>query len=158
MLQNKNELGYTECQKVVELNKKIQSTFLIMAEKMKAIRDGKLYIGGGHETFWQFCEEDLGMSESTASKLITSYEVLILKYKISHEKVLQNGWTNCYRIACASETKEQAEELLDKNLPPSELTKELADKNGGGECRHEWKEIHLRQCSKCMSKEKIFDK
>jgi hypothetical protein len=156
MEKNKNEIGHDICQEVKMMSLSIKKNFILMAEKLKKIRDEKLYIGGGHETFWQFCEEDCEMSESSVSKMITTYEKLVLKFGISPAKLLKS-WNSAYLIASACETKEQAEDLLEKNLVPSELKKELADMKSGGECKHLWNHVEFDQCKKCNLKQKNYD-
>ena len=156
MPDKKHEVGYNLCQEVKMMSLSIKRNFILMAEKLKKIRDERLYVSAGHEAFWMFCEEDCEMSESSASKLITTYEKLVLKFGISPSKLLKS-WNSAYMIASACDTKEKAEGLLEKNLPPSELKKELAEMKGGDNHKHSWVEIHIRQCKTCNAREKIIE-
>jgi len=143
-------------QKTVELKSNIERSFLLLGERLKRIRDEKIYLPA-YEAFWCFTEEQLKMSESTASRLISVYQKFILDWKVSPEKVIDiGGWNEAYLICKQAKNKDEAEELLEKYalMPPSEIRKEVASLKVG-EHKHDWYELHIRQCRVCGLKEQI---
>ncbi len=158
-MQTKQEIGFSYCEETKALKDNLEKGFLALGERLKRIRDEKLYMPV-HENFWAFLQEDIKISESMASRLITVFEKLILGYGVSQETVIElGGWSEAYQVAKLAHSKKEAEELIDKLklLPPSEQRKELADYKAGGVCQHEWNEIHIKQCKLCGLKEKVYD-
>jgi len=146
--------GYEKCQEAIALKDVIGEGILTLGKKLKDIRENRYY-HPTHETFWQFCEEDMKMSDSKASRLISVYEFFILKHGISPTKVLElDSWDTAYKISLTAKSKDEAERLLD--LVPSELKKEMAGLKNG-EHKHEWVETHVRQCKICQLREKIYN-
>lgn len=154
---DKQKLALKIIEECIALKEMIEQGFIVLAGRLKKIRDEKLY-SPQHESFWMFLQEDLKMSDSQASKLITTYEILVVKYGMTERRVLDTGgWNEAYLIAKQAKNKDEADELIEKSslMPPTEFRKVLADEKIG-EHRHEWLEIHIRQCKKCNLREKIF--
>lgn len=145
-------------EKTVELKSSIERSFLLLGERLKKIRDERLYLPS-YEAFWCFTEEQLKMSESVASRLISVYQKFILDWKVSPEKVVEiGGWNEAYLISKHAKNKDEAEEMLEKYalMPPSEVRKDVASLKVG-EHRHEWIEVRIRQCKACGLREKIYN-
>lgn len=152
-----NELKLKIIEECIALKEMIEQGFIVLAGKLKKIRDEKLY-SPQHESFWAFLQEDLKMSESQASKLITTYEVLVLKYGMTERRVLDTGgWNEAYLIAKQAKNKDEADDLIEKSslMPPTEFRKVLADEKIGPHT-HKWEIVNFRQCTKCGLREKIF--
>ncbi|MDL5400733.1 hypothetical protein QSI00_24520, partial [Escherichia coli] len=80
-------------------------SFLLLGERLKKIRDEKLYIPS-FEAFWCFAEEEIKLSESTCSRLISVYEKFILEWNIDPADVVAiGGWNEAYLIGKIATTK-----------------------------------------------------
>lgn len=154
---HKQELGLRLIEECKTLKDMIEKSFIVLAEKLKQIRDERLY-APIHESFWSFLQEDLKMSESQASRMITTYEKLILGMGFTPKEILEiGGWNEAYLIAKHAKNKKDAQLLMEKSalMPPTEFRKEIAEYKSG-EHKHNWEEVHFRQCKICFIREKIF--
>lgn len=152
-----NELKIKIISDCIALKEMIEKSFILLAEKLKRIRDERLY-EPAHEGFWQFLQEDLKMSESQASRMIITYEKLILGMGFTASRILEvGGWNEAYLIAKHARNKKEADELIDQAslMPPTEFRKVINDLKAGDKHSHNWIEVHLRQCA-CGAKEKII--
>lgn len=152
------QIALEYCTDTLTLKDKIEESFLLLGQRLKKIRDEELY-KGQYETFPNFLEE-LKVSESVASRLISVYQRFMVEYGLSQEKVLRVGWSDAYQIMKATDNKEEAEEWVEKGqvLSSGDLRKELTEKRTGKDmrtCEHEF--YTLRVCRKCQTKEKVFD-
>lgn len=121
------------------------------------IRKDNLWTAG-YESFIDFLE-DARMSESTASKLITIYEKLVLKFGYSPEKLSQaKDWSNIYLVTTLADTKESAEEWLQKSelMRSKDFRIAATEKKKGIECAtHNF--YTIRVCHNCGLKEKVYE-
>lgn len=151
-LENKNYLKET-----ITIAKRIESAFLELAARLKNIRDNRLY-EGDYQNFAEFLWE-IKIAEGTASKLIKVYETFVLKFKMKNDKLSAVGWSSLYQIANNVETKEEAEEWVEKAvlLTRDHLTDSLKEKTKGpNKCSHSDVYI-LKICKDCGFREKQFE-
>lgn len=151
-IENKNYLKET-----ITIAKRIESAFLELAARLKNIRDNRLY-DGEYQNFAEFLWE-IKIAEGTASKLIKVYETFILKFKMKTDKLSAVGWSSLYQIANNIETKEEAEEWVDKAvlLTRDHLVENLKEKTKGvSACQHQDTYV-LRICKSCGFRQKEFE-
>jgi len=151
---------YNYCVEVVELKNKIEVAFLTLGEMLYQIRTNSLF-EGSWETFADYLEE-IKMSESVASRLITVYSKMILEYKISPDLIAKaGGWSNAYEIVKLSKNKEETEKWLEDSS--SKMAKDIKiaireAKTGVSQetCKH-YDTYLLRICRKCGDKETVHE-
>jgi len=151
-IENKNYLKET-----ITIAKRIESAFLELAARLKNIRDNRLY-EGEYQNFAEFLWE-IKIAEGTASKLIKVYETFVVKFKMKSDKLSAVGWSSLYQIANNIETKEEAEEWVDKAvlLTRDHLVENLKEKTKGvNKCNHEEFYV-LKICKGCGFREKQFE-
>ena len=154
-LLEKNEIYL---KKTKSLKDDLEHGFLLLAERLFKIRTERLFLPT-YEAFWCYTEEELKLSESTCSRLINVFQRFILEWGVSPEKVISiGGWNEAYLISKVAKNKKEAEDMLDKYalMPPSEARKDMAELKAGEHC-HNWQEIHIRQCTVCGCREKIYN-
>ena len=135
----------------------IEGAFLSLAERLYTIREERLY-EGEYETFEEFLLT-AKLSKATASKLCLIYSTFVLKYKISHKKLAEVGWSALYTVAGYADTKERATELVERAglLTRGDLEVSLRNEDGKQErCAHEW--ILYKFCTKCSQKHRVYDR
>ena len=154
-----NITHYDYCQQTLTLKANIEHSFLALGERLKKIRDQRLY-EPSWTSFYEYCEE-MKMNESTASRLIGIYEKFILEYHFEHQKLLEaGGWSVISECLPVIKSKNDAEEWLHKakTLSRGDLRKELKEKKTGiteTGCRHDY--YMLRVCRKCGEKTRVYD-
>jgi len=141
----------------IELKHKIEGAFIDMGQRLKKIRDERLY-EGSYDSFPEFLKE-MDISESTASRIISVFSFYIEKHGIKREKLAQAGWGNLYTLMKLTDdktTKKKVVEIVEKGvlLRREDIAEEVRDYKHP-ECRHEWRELHLRICEKCNKREQI---
>lgn len=149
----KNKLSnYNFCLSVLELKKELEVLFLTLGEKLLKIRSENLY-----ESQWESFEDyldEIKMSPSVASRLISVYSKLILEWKIKPELIANaGGWSNAYEIVKVSPTKEDAIKWLEesKDRMPRDTKIMLREAKTGikqEDCKHE-DTYKLTICRKC---------
>ena len=153
----KKDVSLRFCEVTIQLKLKIEEAFLELAARLFKIKQEQLFVGQ-YEDFGVFCQE-LKITESVASRLISIHEKLVLKYKISPAKIGESaGWNDAYLIATLAKTKEEAEGLLDESavLTSTDFRESLAIKKLGHECEHP--ETYTIECCKVYGKKiKKFD-
>lgn len=148
--------------KYIEETKKLRNAleqgFFSLGERLYKIRTEKLY-EGQYESFSEFVIEGMKMTESTASRLITVYQTFVLEYKMDESKIAEVGWNLLYNIGRIVSTKSEALEFINKAkvMTNKDIDSELREFKYGKDCPHQWSELHLRICSKCGQKEKIYE-
>jgi N-glycosylase/DNA lyase len=153
---------YKFCTDLIALKDEIEKNFLILGKGLMSVRDARLYDPAWH-SFAEYCEE-LKLSESKASKLISIYSNFVLAFEIPEKKILSaGGWTVASKIATAvGDSKELSVKYLDLAavLSQADLDKELnAHKTGTDEivCLHpNLVELHFHYCDVCKMKRKIY--
>lgn len=96
----------------VALREKLEGGFIILAERLKAIRDERKF-EGVHESFPDFLRE-IRISEATASKLIGVFEKFVVMGGISPEEVAKVGWTNISLFLPLIQTQSDARRIWDE--------------------------------------------
>lgn len=138
------------------LKKRLESSFLELAERLLKIREERLY-EGEYENFAAFCWE-ARLAESTASRLISVFQKFCLEYKIKQEKLSTVGWSSLYTLLPLATSKERAEELVSEAsvMTRDDVAKMVKEvKNGVNNCEHE-RTVLLRVCLDCGEKVKQY--
>lgn len=148
------------CEKTIELEHHARRLYLNMGERLFNIRNDRLY-----EPAWsswqEFCMEFKDLSISSISKMISVYEVFILKYGFSPEKLAEvGGWTKLYALIPLIGSKSDAKEWLDKSalLTRQDLTKAVIEASTGvsmSSCKHP-NAFLVKICPDCGDKEKVY--
>lgn len=150
---------YDYCMEVVELKKNIELAFLVLGEKLHTIKEQELFYSNW-ESFNDYLEE-IKISPSVASRLITVYTKMVLEYNLSNELIANaGGWSNAYEIIKITNSKEEAEEWLkDSENRMSKDTKIALREAKYGvkqeDCDHDY--YQLRICRKCNDKQMIYE-
>ena len=138
-------------EETVSLREKLEGGFIILAERLKKIRDTRIY-DPEYESFGDFLRE-IRISESSASKLIGVYEKFVLMGGIPADEVAKVGWTNISLFLPRIKTKDDAIEIWDKThlLDRTDAQRVYQEMKTGvdmAECAHA--EIRtLIVCTKC---------
>lgn len=151
-------IDFTYCSDTIKLKNSLEVGFIELGKRLQKIRDEELY-KPQFDCFDLFCEE-MKMTESKASRLISVYQRLVVEYEIDPELISKaGGWSDVYSITNKINNKEDAVEWLEKasQLTSTDLRKELSLAKVGGSCEHNFKELHIKQCTACGLKEKVYD-
>jgi hypothetical protein len=146
--------NYTICQEALQLKDNIEGAYLKLGELLSRIRSQRLY-QPTHDTFPEFLME-MDITEGTASKMITVYDLFIGKYQIPEQMLIDaKGWSKVYAIAKVSDTKEHALEWLERASIASRqhLTQDIREKETGltpENCEHDYYTLNV--CKKCGDK------
>jgi hypothetical protein len=152
-----NEIVAKEkCDQAIGLKGQIEKSYIVLSALLKDIRDNRLY-QPQYDKFPEFLME-LEMTEGTASRMIQSYEKLVLKYAFPQEKIESIGWSKCYLVSKNAKSRGEAEELLElaDTLSHKDLDITLKERYQGidqSSCEHDWKTIRI--CSNCGLKEHV---
>jgi len=141
-------------QETVELKSTIEQSFLALAERLYKIRGERLW-DGEYDTFDEFLTE-LDLSAATCSKLCSIYEHWILKAGVKVEALGKCAWSSLYEAIPLLEkgnANELAEEL--KLLTRADAIEKVRETMKPCE-RHDWQDVHFRQCENCGKREKIY--
>ncbi len=157
-LQTRN---YEYCADTIDMAAKINDRlvldYLELGSRLYEIYWNQLFLPAW-DTWSDFLEE-VKMSSARASRLIGIYKKLILDFKIEPKKLAEmGGWSNISDILPYAENKEQTLKLIEELEPMRRQDRrDTLRQREKGEHEHEWHEIHVRQCSICGLKEKIYD-
>lgn len=147
------------CNKIIALEQEIGSSLLHIARDLKIIRDNRLY-EGQWSSFDEYISEFRNLAPSTASRIITVYEVFVEKYKIPIKKLAAaRGWTHLYAVAGGLKNKEDAVAWLEKatELTRSDLQKEVTESKTGvamRDCKHK-NGAYIFACPDCGDRERV---
>lgn len=144
----------------IALRDQIEEGFLVLAERLKKIRDEQLY-ASEYDSFDSFIAE-LRVSRSTAYKIIGVFEKFILLGELNPADVARRGWGNLCLFLGFIKNKSDAREIFDRISPltRTDASRELLEMKTGKsmkDCQHDFEEIHLRQCRICGLKEKVYE-
>ncbi len=150
------------CQETISKKHFLEVGWIELCGRLKDIRDKEMY-KGRWENFEDFLQDPaLGMDKSTASRMITIHEKLILEYEIEPKKIAEaGGWTKVSELLPVVSDKQSAEEWLEKasTLSQADLRKEVKEERGGGkgiDCKHpNTYQITIRICRECDHKQTI---
>lgn len=132
--------NYNYCLEVIEFKKNIEVAFLTLGERLKKIRDGILY-----QPSWTSFEEyldEIKMHYSVASRLITVYENLVIRYGFKPELIANaGGWSNAYEITRIAKDKDDAHKWLTESAERTpkdtkELLREIKTGISQSDCKH----------------------
>ena len=143
------------CNNTLQLKKTIESSFLVLGERLAKIRSERLW-----ESNWDSWAEylmEMKVTESTASRLISVYDKYVIEYKISEEKLANVGWSNLYEMIPLLKDKGSADEMIDKTslMRKEDIREEIRSARHEAH-EHEWTDLHLRICKKCGKKERVY--
>lgn len=161
-----NELAVKDkfLKETVELQKGIERTFIVLAGRLKKIRDEELF-APSYENFAEFLLE-MNMSEGNVSKLIKVYEVWMLALHFKEKDLMESrGWSSLYtgiKYIPVSEDGEYDKKKAIEILRDSTIMfrKDFEDKYAGrddheSKCRHS-DTYDVRICKGCGKKTKIY--
>lgn len=141
------------------IKKRLESSFFELAERLKKIRDERIYQDGGFNTFAEFCFE-MKMAESTASRLIAVYQRYCLELGMDKEKLSIVGWTQLYSMLPLAVSKEKTEELVEEaqHLRRDDVSKMVKERKNPelAKCEHS-RTYLLRICEDCGDKYRVYD-
>lgn len=142
------------CKKTLEIKQNIERGFLVLGERLHKIKEESLWQGGW--TNWEEFLMDLKVSPSNASKFMSIYRKYVLEYKIDQKVLAAASWSNLYEAIPLCTTKEKAEDLIQSMAvwKPGDL-KEHIRESLKGDCKHDFFELHMRQCRNCGKREQI---
>src|SRR6185436_15469067 len=98
-MKNAPEAGkHKYCEKALMLEEAGRAMYLTLGEMLYNIRNDRLY-----EPYWgswqEYCMEFKDLSGASISKLITVYEVFVLKFGFKVEELAKaGGWTKLYQL------------------------------------------------------------
>lgn len=123
----------------INLKDKIEEGFLVLAERLKKIKDEQLYVTE-YGDFDSFVEE-LRISRSTAYKIIGVFEKFILLGELHPVDVARCGWGNLCLFLGHIQTKADARETFARisGLTRGDATRELVELRTGkpqSKCQH----------------------
>jgi len=156
-----NELTETNVHdKVIELKKDIERSFIKMGGYLKLIRDGKLYLEKGCVTFEEYIAiPELALNRSTVYAIINVFEVFFEKSNQSDiEGLTEIGYSKLNRISQFKEQPDFEEWIYKaKTLSLSDLGAEIKEvKNEKTESKPARKTKEV-VCPKCGYKFEIME-
>ena len=160
MNQNLAKTNKEFCDKIKHIRDDIEKHFIALALGLYTIREKKLF-EPNYETFGEFVDGEMKMSQGTASKLIKVYEVFVSQYKLPKKEVIKAGWTNLYTVLPVITDKAGAEEWLGQatELSRVDLEKLVKEKKTGVvqyDCKH--KNTYLvKICQDCGERSRVYE-
>jgi len=154
-----NEITPTDyCQETINLKKGLESGFIVLAERLARIKLEEMW----KEQWSSFSEylAEMRITDATASKLIAVHRLYVDKYQIDEQLLVETNWSTLYEIRelVGEKSKEEVVQIIkDYSVLKRDDAREALREAKNGECMHEWHEIHIRQCSKCAKREKIYN-
>lgn len=141
----------------IELRNQIEGEFLNLGARLFRIYHENLFVKE-YDDFESFLLE-LKISKATASKLMTVYETFVLTHNISTKKLTLVGWSSLYAAARFADTKEKAEDLVERAglLTRSDLQRSLTEERGGKNCVHTNAYV-VTKCPDCGHQERVYEK
>jgi len=141
----------------IALRGQIEGAFLSLAERLYKIREERLW-EGEYDDFDTFLLE-LKISKATASKLCTVHETFVVKHKIAVKKLFPIGWSSLYAIAGHADTKEKAEDLVDRAglLTRQDLEISLRNENGRQDACDHKNSRTVMVCNDCSFRRQIYE-
>lgn len=126
------EENYGYCKETLTFKGKLEEGYLILAKRLKKIRDERLF-AQGWEYFADFLEE-MHMSEATASKMIQIYEKFVLGWGFNSEDLLKaGGWSSIAETLPVVHSRADAEDALLQagTLTRADLRRYVTEKKSG---------------------------
>lgn len=124
------------------------------------IREKKMY-QNQWETFSEYVEE-MRMSESSASKIISIYEKFVVQYQFEPQRIIEaGGWSQVAEILPMVKNKEDAEVWLEKSsmLTRKDLRDEMTEAKTGKSqitCPHT-ETYTVKICKECNVRIKVYE-
>lgn len=141
----------------IQLKVDTESAFLELAARLYRIHSEEMW-KTDYESYEEFLL-DARISKATASKLESVYTTFVLKHKIPSKKLAEVGWSSLYTIASHSDTKERAEELVEKAalLTRDDLVRSLENEGGKQDrCKHP-KFRTVQVCEECGYRVRVYE-
>lgn len=151
--------NYEYIEKTVALKNNIEKGFLELGERLKSIRDERMY-EPQYDSFDDFIPE-LKMSHATVSKLINIYEKFVVQYRLSSTVLLEaGGWTVIAELLPIVKSKADAKKWIEKArlLHRNDLRIEIKEFRTGIDqrtCKHTKDFYVLHICRICGFRETI---
>ena len=128
-------------ERVIHLQKQLVFTFIDLGEAFCRIRDERLFknIGPGFKDFNQYLKStSVKISRAKVYGLINIYENLVMKHRISRDRLVSIGFSKLYVVG-ASFSSTDPEPLLQlcDDSPKSRIIKFLREQKGKHEPKHE---------------------
>lgn len=133
----------------IKLKVDTEAAFLELAARLHKIHTEDIW-KSEYDSYNMFLM-DARISKATASKLESVYFVFVLKHQIPSNKLAEVGWSSLYSIASRADTKEKAEELVDraKLLTREHLAQSLKNEHGQQDMCVHAKTHDIRICNDC---------
>jgi len=153
------QTGYALCEKTRELKDDLERGFLVLGKNLYKINTEEMYLC--QWLSWKDYLDDMKMSPSSASKLMTIYEKFVLEWEVD-EKILldMGGYSNAYAVIplLKGQDKDEVKDSLKELalLSRSDLEQRRTENKTGisqDECKHRNTYI-LEICSDCGLKTK----
>lgn len=148
------------CMSAVELKEDIEKSFLSLGERLMRIRNQQMFYPVW-DSFKEFCKE-MGMSDTTASRLIGIYEKYVVIGGLRPEELISpRGWDNLSKFLPYIKTKQDAKIYAEKALVLSreDAIKEAHELKTGqpmAACNHANAYL-LKVCPTCGDKHKVYE-
>lgn len=144
------------CLETIKLRDTLEQGFLVLAERLHRIYEGKLYEGQWSD--WGEFLEDIRFDNVTASKLIKIHQVFVLEYHIPRKMLSTVGREICYELTGVVKSKEDAMQWLEKgdSLRREDVRIAMKEQKTGikqVDCQHDFYTLEI--CRKCGLKHTI---
>jgi hypothetical protein len=142
----------------IEFKGQIELAFMTFGGRLMNIRDNGLW-RGVYDNYLLFLDE-IDMSESSVSKLISIYKKFFVDFPIPEEKLIQcGGWSQLAEILPLVKSQSDAEYWVEQViLQDRKGLRETAREAKTGvkieDCNHDYYE--MRVCRRCGDKQKIY--
>lgn len=144
------------CDETLKLEEGARTVYLLLAERLHRIREGKLY-----EPQWsswhEYTMEFKDLSSASISKMIRVYEVFVKEYGFTTAELIKaGGWTKLYQMLKHINSKADAKKWLaaGETLSRQDLDKEMTEHDTGvsmHECKHS-STVIIEVCEDCGEK------
>jgi len=125
----KVNIAYKVDVQLKEIKRVVNSNFLMIAEKLKSIKDNKYYKVLGYDTFESYiAQPELAFSRSSVYRLIQIYKKFVLENNVAPERLSEIEWTKL-AVVTPHVNKDNMENLLHdaKELSRSDLKQKIKD-------------------------------
>jgi hypothetical protein len=149
-MKNKQLKALDYCNETIILKEQLEEGFVMLGARFLQIRDQEMF-----KPQWTSFPEylmEMKMSESTASKLISIHQKLVMECGLEPKQIAKaGGYTEVYEILPFVKDKKSAEEWLQKaeTLTRDDLRKEITEEKTGismAKCEHK----HTRTIEICL--------
>lgn len=152
---------YTLKEEAIYFAKMTNESFVLMAQRLKIIRDKELYKNDGYLFFKDFLDNEIKLNKSTINRyinIIENYEVATLQPGIEHSKLIPS--LPILKLNISDEKKEEIKEMFlngSRNLSARELQKKADEIKD--QILEDYEDIKIKKNQKTESKywDKLFN-